>query len=198
MDFQKLKLQILPFLKNYKKIGIMISGGFDSGLLLYVCLLIKQQENLSVQITAVTVPRHDDSMIHSYRIVSWINEIFSYDIHILNSGNPFLHHSLQVWSGVIEQENNFDFIFMGCTKNPPNLPNGPLRPKASKKNVYQPFLNFSKKDTVKLAIDLRLTDLMILSHSCTESKLLRCNHCWQCKERKWAFEVNNFTDPGTM
>lgn len=198
MDFQTIKSQFIPFLTNNKKIAVMISGGFDSGLLLYTCLKVSKQENLDNSFTAITVPRFDDSMVHANRIINWINKEFSTDISIEESGNPYLHHSQQTWSGVVGKMGKFNLILMGCTTNPSHLLNGPFRPKVNTRNVYQPFFDLTKKDTVKLAIELNLTDLMLLSHTCTESKLLRCGQCWQCKERAWGFEVNNYTDPGSM
>lgn len=34
--------------------------------------------------------------------------------------------------------------------------------------------------------------------TCTGSKNLRCNQCWQCCERSWAFAKNNLIDTGKM
>lgn len=198
MDFQTFKSKMLPILKIHKNIGIMVSGGFDSGLLLYCCSLIKKQEDLDVEFTAITVPRSDNSAGHSRRIVDWVNSIFFKNILIDEAGNPNLHHSMQVWSGVTDRVNKHQLILMGCTTNPSHLKNGPNRPRVLRRDVFQPFFELTKKDTVALALELGLTDLVKLSHTCTESTLLRCGKCWQCREREWGFEENNYTDIGTM
>lgn len=198
MNFQEIKNQIKNVLQGKHTAAVMVSGGLDSGLLLYTCMTVKKEENLNTEIAAITVPRFDDSAVHSRRIIDWVEQKFSAKISHRESGNPMAHHSLQTWSGVVENFGKFNLILMGCTKNPPNLPEGPARPKTVRKDVVQPFYNLTKKDTVRLAIELGLTDLMELSHTCTESKLLRCGECWQCRERAWGFAVNNYTDPGTM
>ena len=198
MNFQEIKNQIKTILQGKQTAAVMVSGGMDSGLLLYTCMTVKAEENFNTEIAVITVPRFDDSAVHSRRIVNWIESKFPYKISVRESGNPMAHHSLQTWSGAVENFGKFNLILMGCTTNPPNLPNGPLRPRVARKDVFQPFYNLTKKDTVRLAIEAGLTDLMELSHTCTESKLLRCGQCWQCKERAWGFEENNYIDPGTM
>jgi len=176
----------------------MISGGFDSGLMLYLCCLIKQQENLSTTFVVFTVPRHDDSISHANRIVDWINKKFDNSLEIFTVGDPNLHHSQQVYSGVKDAYGCCEYIVLSDTTNPAHLLNGPFRSRSNQLDVIHPFFNLTKKDTVALAIELELTDLMILSHTCTESVLLRCGKCWQCQERAWGFSENNYIDPGTM
>lgn len=198
MDFPTLQSNLVNLIQNNKKIAVMISGGLDSGLLLYATVLTIKESGLDSDLSVITVPRYDDSIIHSRRVVNWANQKFQTNLPIIESGNPDLHHSLQTWSGVTSQIDNFDLILMGCTTNPPHLLNGPLRPKVQRRKVKQPLYDLTKQHTVRLVIDLNLIDLMTLSHTCTKSKLLRCGQCWQCRERAWGFEVNNYIDPGTM
>lgn len=198
MIYQKIESILTPILISNQSIGFMISGGFDSGLLLYVCSKIKQQKNLKCSFRVFTVPRHDDSLVHSKRIVEWVNKEFNNQIKIMMTGDPDLHHSRQVWSGTQSAKNQCDVLLLGDTTNPDCLPNGPDRKKVNDKNIIQPFFDLTKKETVKLAVELNLVDLMKLSHTCTESNLLRCGLCWQCQERKWGFDQNSYSDPGTM
>ena len=198
MTFEQIKKQLLPLMIKYPTLGIFISGGFDSGLLLYLCCLIKQQENLSNKFDIFTVPRHDDSIVHANRIVSWINSTFNMSLNITTVGNPDLHHSMQVWSGVLEAHGKCDVVLLADTTNPAHLPNGPVRQRVYFTDIKQPFFDLTKKDIIAVAIDLNLVDLMELSHTCTESKLLKCAECWQCQERIWGFSENNYLDPGTM
>ena len=200
MIFEKFKTELLPILNQDKKFGFFISGGFDSAVLLYICCLIRQQENLPSHFEIVTVPRHDDSRLHSARIVEWMNNKFNIDLTTSIVGNPDLHHSKQVWSGTTVVWNKLDYLLYGDTINPPTLPNGPVRALENfwPNKVIRPFIRACKDNVVQLAIELELNELMKISHTCTESKTLRCNICWQCRERAWAFEVNNYKDPGTM
>lgn len=184
-----------------KNIGIFLSGGLDSSVLTYLLFMYKKELNLNNNIEIFTVPRYDDSVIHADRIVDYIENKFGISNIIKHHvGYPFLHHNIQVLSGILDvvDRPELDIIFWASTKNPDCLPDGPNRHTSPHPKVYTPFLKFTKDEIVKIAIDLNLIDIMKLSHTCTESKLLRCNNCWQDKERAWAFLQNNFTDPGTM
>jgi len=41
-------------------------------------------------------------------------------------------------------------------------------------------------------------DLIDITHSCTEQQIGRCNKCWQCTERAWAFKQLDKTDTGIL
>jgi len=128
-----------------------------------------------------------------------------FNINLLTDivGNPDLHHSIQVMSGTTAVWNKFDHLLYGETINPPHLLDGPARSPVNTTvlrptKVIRPFMRACKDNVVRLAIELELYELMEISHTCTASKALRCTFCWQCRERAWAFEVNNYKDPGTM
>jgi 7-cyano-7-deazaguanine synthase in queuosine biosynthesis len=192
----ELKNNITPLLISDKKIGFLISGGLDSSILLYVSLMIMQEKNIEKSPMIFTVPRYDDSSRHSQNIINWMQKIFQKNLKIIIVGNPDLHHSVQLTSGIYESLKYVDTIFLGSTKNPDHLLNGPVRQKSKIDRIVKPFFYWTKKDTVALAIELGLTDLMTISHTCTESIEYRCKHCWQCQERRWAFTENNYVDPG--
>jgi hypothetical protein len=195
---QKLQLSLMEFLPANKTFGFLISGGLDSALLLYAALTLKTKLKLPGTYSVFTVPRYDDSVVHSCRILNWLNDKFHSKLELIVVGNPDEHHSRQVLSGIHEAGAQCNLVILGDTQNPPHLSNGPLRSKGTSPRLIQPFFTWTKKDTVRLAIELNLTELMELTHTCTESKTLRCNNCWQCKERAWGFSENNFIDPGTM
>ena len=198
MYFQSLKRELKPILSFNSSVAVMVSGGLDSGLLLYTCALVKSEQGLSTTLTALTVPRADDSVTHSERIVSWINLCFSTDIQIKQCGDPNTHHSLQVWSGVSENIEDFDLILLGDTTNPEHFEKGPNRILVRNPKVRQPLFDYDKKDIVAMIKHLELKDLINLSHTCVASKTLRCGNCWWCRERAWGFAENNYIDTGTM
>jgi len=41
-------------------------------------------------------------------------------------------------------------------------------------------------------------DLIDITHSCTEQQVGRCNQCWQCTDRAWAFKQLDKTDTGQL
>lgn len=203
-------------LEKYQSIGLLVSGGLDSTLLAYLLYDIKSKKNLTNTFQFFVVPRPDDSVLHVNRIVDYIGNHFNVPttIHVVGTGD--LHHSKQVTSGIKDAIENYDCdIFLSSiTTNPPEkLPNyaygtflepdgtpydGPTRIKSWHPKLIDPFWDYTKEDTVRIIKDYNLVDIMNLTHTCTGSKSTRCNKCWQCCERSWAFNKNNFVDTGTM
>lgn len=194
---------LVGIVKTHKRIGLFVSGGFDSTLLTYLIHDIRQKLGTNNDITFFTIPRYDDSTVHAERIVKFIDGRFNTTpTKHVSVGDPNLHHSKQVLSGIVEtlKGTDFDVLLLGDNTVPPEIevPGGPIRVKSNTERVIQPFFDLTKDQTIQLAIDLGLTEIMEMSHTCTESLTLRCNICWQCRERAWAFKKCNYTDPGTM
>lgn len=197
MIYQQLKEQLVPIL-NGNKVGFFISGGFDSAVLLYTACQIVDSEKLNSEIIIYTVDRPDGSVLHSERVVNYMRDKFKLELPIRIVGNGKLHHSLQVVSGIIPATLETDYVLLGDTQNPAHLLDGPVRTPSIIPKIIQPFFQLTKKETVALMIELGFTDAMTLTASCTESILLKCNECWQCRERVWAFAENKIKDLGTM
>ena len=182
------------------KVGIMISGGLDSGLLLY--LLLGMNPSFVSKMTVFTVPRFDDSIVHATRMVNWVAGTFNQTMSITEVGDPNLFHSRQVNSGVEEALTMVDTILLGDTLLPTIKLEGatPIRHKNSNPKVNQIYLNlkFDKTHVVRIAHELGLYSLFSMSHTCTQSKMYRCNECWQCRERAWAFKELGLQDSGEM
>jgi hypothetical protein len=186
-----------------QRIGILISGGFDSALLSYLVYESCSKAKTENTIDFFTVPRYDDSVIHAERIIKYVTDKFSNAVPSKHThvGNPDLHHTLQVKSGikeVLKDHSYLNILLAGENITPAEVPGGPFRAGSKDPRLCLPFFKYTKDVIVQLAIDKNLIEIMKLSHTCTESKLLRCNMCWQCKERVWAFKKCNYADPGTM
>ena len=198
--FNELTQDLKKKFETNKKIGFFISGGLDSSVLLYASCLIKQEQNLDNEFIVFTVPRYDDSVVHANRILSWISEKFQINFSQYYVGNPDLHHSRQVESGCVEayEKNLADFFLLGCTAVPQELPKQLVRNRSSWDRLYQPWFDYTKDHTVRLMLELQCYELISLTHTCTESKTIRCGECWQCSERAWAFAKVGIEDYGTM
>lgn len=195
---------ILAYLQDKKNVGIFISGGFDSTTLLYLLCKIIANEGLDIAVKVFIVPRYDDSTVHASRILVWISSIFnSIEFVVEHIGDPGLHHSKQVLSGIHAVRVKWPELpmLLADTNIPPELqtPAAPKRVKSHNSLIIQPFIDYDKRTTVMLAEDLgKLDEISRISHTCTESKLWRCNKCWQCLERAWAFNRLNLSDCGKM
>jgi NH3-dependent NAD+ synthetase len=193
--------ELITKLKINSKIGLFISGGFDSSTLAYLICDIIADQKLTIDLNIITIPRYDDSWRHSENIIVWLEQKFQIKLNHLCVGNPNLHHSEQVKSG-IEFMRKLDpamLLILADTRNPPNelQDTGPVRIRSSSPLIYQPWFDLNKTEVIKLAQNLNvLNEIAKLSHTCTESIELRCNYCWQCQERRWAFKNLNIIDLG--
>lgn len=203
--------------RNNIVVGISVSGGLDSTLLAYLLHDLKYKLDSGVQFKFFCVDRPDDSITHARRIVDYIDKCFNQShskIYIVGDGT--LHHAEQVKSGMREAISQYglDLLVTGVTKNPdellPNyvydsfkdldgtIYNGPVRVKPQNPKFVNPFWDVTKQETVKLIKDMALIELPNITHTCTGSRTTRCNRCWQCCERAWAFLKNDYIDTGTM
>jgi 7-cyano-7-deazaguanine synthase in queuosine biosynthesis len=173
-----------------KSIGMFLSGGMDSALLLY---LLAQQSN---KIKIFTIPKYDGAEHYVGPIVTWINNKLGCNLpEPILIGNPKVNHKMQVNTGLIKVYNSCDvFYFAGNSYPEDILPNGPSRTERKNPKEQQPFFHLYKTDIVKMYVQYDLMELLSLTHTCTEQSIGRCNECWQCKERAWAFKECGLQD----
>lgn len=198
MNYKSIHDTLAPILRNGRKTGIFCSGGFDSTLLLFLCLRIITEEQLDTHLQVFTVPRHDDSIVHAQRVVDYMNKRYNISLSIRAVGDPDLEHQKQVSSGLRPALEYCEQILLGDTQNPDEVPGGPVRVRSTNDLFIQPFIDSTKRSTVALAAEIGFIDCQTISHTCTESKTVRCGRCWQCQERAWAFDVNHYIDIGSM
>ena len=187
-----LSQKIKEILIQHQTIGIFVSGGFDSALLLYLCHLLKNNNTFVL----FTVARENNSVFYSKRVVDWIDAKFNINSKINFVGTSVVHHSVQVISGIKEAKKfPIDVIILGDTKNPPELPGGPTRPKSNDSRILQPFFEITKDYLIKEAITLGIQDLLDITGTCGRGLNPACQECWQCQEKTWALQKNNLAPP---
>ena len=186
-----------------REIGIFISGGFDSTVLAAYVFKYISENRIDRNVVLYTVPRFDDSRVHADRVIEWLSTNWpSVSFRKETVGDPTEQHQRQVLSGIMMALSNTDVtIMLGDTKIPDEEIDGeaPNRVRSTGPRVVQPFFDYDKTVTLRLAMWLELLDdISHISHTCTESRTLRCNKCWQCRERNWAFTKLLLIDEGTM
>ena len=200
MQLDALTAKIKEIVGQNDRIGVMVSGGLDSTLLLY--MVASYFPKFGKTLVAFTVPRTDDSIVHAERVVRWVEDTFEMKIERQEVGDPTLFHSRQVNSGVEQAVDMVDIVLLGDTWLPTVKLKGttPIRYENKHPKVNQIYLKlkFNKVDTVGIVNELGLRSVFTLSHTCTQSKDIRCGNCWQCNERAWAFTELGVTDPGEM
>ena len=188
-----------------KKYGIMLSGGLDSAMLLY--LILSQDKNINIQ--PFSMRKHDHSYKYVNNIIDYFNHHFEINIpETILVGNPDVHHRMQstlATGEVFTRHPEIHVLFNGINQNPPQPwgdPNWeyPARPNPgyTVKKMEFPFLHLYKTDIVNLMFEHGQEELMNLTHTCTEMTDGRCGVCFQCNERAWAFERLNKTDTGKL
>lgn len=187
-----------------KKIGVFVSGGWDSAVLLYIIwdICIKQRNEMRIY----TVPKLDGAVKHAERVVKWcryklITDAVPHDIvGSITAEDP----SEYVKSGVVDalMSGNVDIVYSAVTSYYDEM--NPDQDRIFTKGtpfediVRQPFAELTKDKTVQLAYDLGIADeIMKYTHSCTQLEEGRCGYCPWCKEREWAFKQINKVDKGT-
>lgn len=196
-------------LNSNKKYGIMLSGGLDSAVLLYVILNEASKNKIEINLQPFTIPKHDGSYLFVESILNYFKETFK--IHLPNTilvGDPNVHHTQQSKTAVkeiFEKYSEIDFIYFATNQNPikdfdySSYPQGsfPNRIKESEHpKILLPFINLYKDQILKILFENNQTDLINLTHSCTEQKTGRCGRCFQCNERAWAFRQLDKLDSG--
>ena len=182
--------------------ALLVSGGFDSAVMLHLYCLEAKKRNQST-LNCITADKNSGATHFSKLICDWAKQKHQIEINQIFVSTPeHLHHSMQI-NNAAQQVSGQGFKTLICaeTKNPPvELPGeAPVRTpqNLNLQGWHFPFADLNKKDTVNLANELGiLEDVSILSHTCTQTVAERCGECWQCSERQWAFNELGFEDPG--
>jgi hypothetical protein len=184
--------------------GILLSGGLDSAVLLYLFLNACQAQKIEPVIRPFTIAKTDGSYLYVSNLIDWMNRKFNVQIpkHTL-VGDPTAHHrtqSITAVQDIFEKFPKIDYVYIGINQNPPEplATEGPVRDtESTNPRILFPFVNLYKTHIVDLIYEYNLQELLDITHSCTEQSVGRCMKCFQCLERAWAFEQLNQTDTGT-
>jgi len=211
--------------KDIDEVGLLVSGGMDSAILLY-CLL---KFNPEKRIKTFCVPRlADDAETHSKNVHKKIRKLLPYsrldDPELI--GEPTDKDSVPATRLLIQSE-RFKLIYDGLNHQVPlgfnfGLPERHLVAYARGSRPWRldpevighdkiicPLLPLYKYHIIDMYYKLDAEELILPTHSCTDERVGRCfshyntdahelvNNCMWCCERAWGFEQLNRTDPGT-
>lgn len=193
-----------------KQIGISLSGGADSSLLLYLIL-----NSTNCPITIFTVgykTKYNRTIDISKKIIKKcieltnnVNEITHIiDFYDNENRDSYLNNLMSY-----VDKNVVDYIITATTSFPPNEDLKKFQNKLADESIYRrrdfsikkslwshnkkfyhPFINLHKKNIFQIykKYDL-LNNLFPLTFSCEsfENIFTHCENCWWCEERFWAF-----------
>jgi hypothetical protein len=183
--------------EHINHIGVMLSGGMDSALLLFLLLTEINTSKRNIQLSVFNVPNNkDDARIHSRNVVSFLEKEFNTLINLIHIGDVSLHHQkmIRVPSRHILDNKLVDRLYVGINQNPPiEFPvQGPTRrnpDSAIPDNLSFPFIHLYKTHILEIYKKFNMLKLAEITHSCTESTNISCNSCFQCYERAWAYNT---------
>jgi hypothetical protein len=196
--------QIVVNLQQDIKYGIMLSGGLDSTVLLY--LMLEQCPTASIQ--PFYIAKHDGSFAYIDGIIEYINMLFNIRMPTpIKVGSPDIPHSQINQVGirhVLFKYPKIEKLYIGINQNPPQpwgdpkwqFPNRPTSNNSPR--LEMPFLQLYKTHIVDLVDQFKIQALADLTHTCTEQVTGRCLKCFQCNERMWAYETLGLKDTGIL
>ena len=205
LDSKKINVEV----KKDIRYGIMLSGGIDSAMVMYFVLQSAKINHVNINLQPFSIIKHDHSYEYVNNIIDYFNKQFGLTIpNTILVGNPDVHHRMQGSLGIGEvfrKHPEIQILFSGLNQNPPEpwgdpkwvKPNRP-RPSYSLPNMRFPFLHLYKTHIIDFMFEYKQEELMNLTHTCTEMPSGRCNICFQCSERSWAFEQIGKIDRGTL
>lgn len=206
-DKREIKIELPP---QHRRIGVMVSGGADSAILLYVLATEWKLAKSEHELIPLCVPRTDGAWDYAGPIVARVNEMLGLNMpQPIMVGDPTVHHSEQTNTGEREAriKHGIEHIFYGSQRHPPvpmpgEYPGRPDRIEyTNNKGIVTttcPFALLDKRHTLDLYEIFDVWSLIEITHSCTALTKGRCGECYNCVERAWALADLGFTDPGVM
>jgi len=184
---------------DISKIGVMVSGGLDSSLLLYLITKENKDKGFPVEVVTLTVHRPDNAKDHAKRIISLVERLNNITLQNIEVGDPNTSPDLQVISGIKDSIMNKDIplVFIATTAIPEHLKDArdvPQRDTKEYLRLSQPWGHETKDSIVEYVVRNKLEVLIKHSHSCTGLQLGQCGRCYNCLERKWALDCNSILD----
>lgn len=191
--------------KNAKHLMVAVSGGADSALLLYLVAKELKATESNCTLSAFTVPRPDGGANYSPKIVQYVSKLTGVNVvgpMIVGDGNEHYNTVVEKAIAGLLNINYYDYIFVAENKVPPIKIDaiGPARSPSqfAWKRLILPFYYLKKDEIIDLYYKDGIEDLLNYSHSCTQRTVGRCNECFNCVERVWAFNQIGKTDTGEM
>lgn len=191
--------EYLKYIPDNTRLGVLVSGGADSALLLWALARYKPNNDYVV----LTGCRDDDDHYNLYyaeQVVHWVKN---------NVGLSLLAHSVMIHEnrqqGIanrgkyrkrITENYQIQSWINGKTANPEidlgegrDLGRDGVGRPIVKDDMIQPFTNIDKSVIVSLYKQHGLLDTLFpLTISCEATTPPRpCGECWWCKEREWAY-----------
>jgi 7-cyano-7-deazaguanine synthase in queuosine biosynthesis len=179
---------------NVEKVNLLMSGGADSTLLLYLLVKEKVQNERTYEIQNHT--RIDGGRIDYYivkPILGWLADKFGVKMHTKAWRNNLIGawYIRPIAAKLIEIEGGV--VYSGCNAVPDIattwVKKVPFRGEETHPLHFRPFINLEKTDIIRLYKENQILDLLEMTVSCincADHIKAPCGKCFFCKELEWA------------
>lgn len=192
-----------------KRTGVLLSGGMDSAIMLFLILKEIQDKQLKIDLRVYNIPNvNDNAVVYSRRVVEFLEKYFDTTIKLINIGDGAAS-SLKLIkqpSIALLQSKEVEVLYSGQNQFPPEAQNWPIYHSTTGNFVRRspdepdsafakfPFIKLYKHHILDIYRQFNLLELAAITHSCTTQKEGRCEQCLWCVERAWAFTQIGLTD----
>lgn len=173
-------------------IGLYLSGGVESSLLLY--LLSTQYFHRNIKVCILTKPNRIN-LTAVNNVLRWVEtntskKVIREDIYPDPKWNPA--KVIVSWGNHLLHTKTIDMLITGGNDYPINiLDNMPVRQYMEGKHVYHPFRGMLKTEIIQIYKKLNIVELLRMTHSCFDDMNTHCMKCVNCREREWALKEMN-------
>jgi hypothetical protein len=183
--------------QDAKKVSVLVSGGMDSTILLYLLAKNISDNNLDIQLNAVSFKAGTVVPERVKKIVWYVEKLFS--IKIPHTSSAKFGWIREVVSDVLKVY-EVDYVYTGCNLvvNDKFTPTRyirnetpPVRGEPLNEHHLRPFISYDKIKIVELYLQNNLLDLLKMTHSCGFSPNEECGECYFCTEKIWATKTLN-------
>lgn len=205
LEFNDIKIDFFEtFPREVKNIGLNLSGGADSALILFLLVeMIKERNQSDVRIFPFHGIESEFSADICVKIIQHINEItntkFIEPLYLYDYPKPLTVSKLEAFNLALKDFmaiNNTFYTIRGLSQGMDDLERPKLPGDQVGKNLMDlslkyphtlPWATVNKKFIAEQYKKFNLQHLSTITNSCIASATSPCRKCWWCKERYWAF-----------
>jgi 7-cyano-7-deazaguanine synthase in queuosine biosynthesis len=196
-------MEKIAILGKHKTIGVFLSGGIDSAVLLYVTAKLCPNSNfIAITGSHKHLTYYNES--YSKKVIDYLTSIYEDRIlahHIFRYEDRKDAQNKKTNNNIIMKEKyNIDAFISGKTLNPKALiTEGRDTSRDSPVDYiteicgiphYQPLHMLDKKDIHNICIEYDILDLIDFTISCeSETPPRPCKKCWWCQEKYYGFNL---------
>lgn len=180
-------------------ISLLFSGGADSALLFYLLGYDIIKNNNTKNLVLFVIDRPNNPILHAKHIHKLIEKRLNFKFKLIELPIPKVPYYKQVpvASKIIETKKEFNVLLWGINRYAEGITPNHIFNFQETNFLKFPFKNYTKDILIQEYFNLGIEDILFETHSCGSDLTEPCKVCFNCRERKWAFDkINKLVDYG--